>query len=85
MRVCIYDEILDQIQEHLLLAMIPRPVLVLAGMLVKRIGQDAVITSCFATNIYVNLEIQQTMIMQQRNPNMSQAVQLIPANDPPAE
>ncbi|OMO77064.1 1-aminocyclopropane-1-carboxylate oxidase 1-like protein [Corchorus olitorius] len=85
MRVCIYDEILDQIQEHLLLAMIPRPVLVLAGMLVNRVGEDVVITSCFATNIYVNLEIQQTMIMQQRNPNMSQAVQLIPANDPPAE
>ncbi|OMO87888.1 Nucleic acid-binding protein [Corchorus capsularis] len=62
--ITLWDRSLDMINVPQLLSMNPKPVMIFAGMLVRIINGRPALTSSFATKLYVNLDIDETAMVQ---------------------
>ncbi|OMO77065.1 Nucleic acid-binding protein [Corchorus olitorius] len=82
--VRVWGETLDQIDPEVLLQIVPRPVLIFAGMLVRDGEVNPFLNSCFATQIYVNLPINETAMVAVIYEDIDGPIEMMPpANQPP--
>ncbi|OMO67852.1 Nucleic acid-binding protein [Corchorus capsularis] len=79
--ITLWDKSLDMIDVPEMLSMKPKPVVLFAGMLVKAGHSDPALTSCCATKLYVNLDLDETAMVQAIYEEMEGNVRLLP---PPA-
>ncbi|OMO61845.1 Nucleic acid-binding protein [Corchorus capsularis] len=76
--ITLWDRSLDMINVPQLPSMNPKPVMIFAGMLVRIINGRPALTSSFATKLYVNLDIDETAMVQAIYEEMEGNVRLLP-------
>ncbi|OMO67952.1 Nucleic acid-binding protein [Corchorus olitorius] len=78
--ISINDKQLDQQNEEELLKIVPRPVIIFAGMVVRKAVNGIQLISCIATRLYINLPTNETAMVKSIYDHVLGPAQLIPAD-----
>ncbi|OMP08506.1 Nucleic acid-binding protein [Corchorus olitorius] len=78
--ISINDKQLDQLNEEELLETVPRPVIIFAGMVVRKAVNGIQLISCFATRLYINPKTYEAAMVNSIYDDVIGPAQLIPAD-----